>query len=440
MGEAASVRWRLMVYLERTMADATTNRPPATSGASAVRDSPEPVTVSRRFSPKREEVLADLKLIIRLRFIVSPGIFIILAGAGSIGLSQADPLSENQLIVNGVNVLVLLALNLTYLQLLKRLSNIGRLIIFQLFVDVIHFSLTIYKTGGVVSPFSFLYFMVIFSASLLVSGRATWLIAGVSAIAYSAIGLLESFGLVNHQSYFSPLAGLETDRSFVVLVWSFSLFSFFIFAVFASYLTGLIRRRQRELARSNADLDRQVQTLELLSRTSNALNHHQSVREVAHHILGELLGFLGLDRALLYLNADDRELQLLLVKRQRDIRAEAEGRNAPGDPPRAEPVKIPLTEEAGVTARAALRRVAYNITDPENTPGINAALAKKIGMNPFAVAPMVVRDHLIGVIGIDRSAAGGPIADEEFRVLRLFANAAAMTIDGLTPRQTTATT
>ena len=68
---------------------------------------------------------------------------------------------------------------------------------------------------------------------------------------------------------------------------------------------------------------------------------------------------------------------------------------------------------------------------PEESPYINRELALKIGLNPFALAPMVLRDTVVGVIGIDRSFKNGSITEEEFRILQVFANQAAITIKSL---------
>jgi GAF domain-containing protein len=96
-------------------------------------------------------------------------------------------------------------------------------------------------------------------------------------------------------------------------------------------------------------------------------------------------------------------------------------------------VAIPLQEEAGLTARSAVLQEPYNIVDPESSPHINRELARKIGLNPFAIAPMVVRGKTVGVIGIDRSKDNGAIQNEEFRVFQVFANQAAITLRSVAP-------
>ncbi len=366
---------------------------------------------------RREEALRNLRLIIRIRWIVSPVIFLIMFVATLLGISAQAAFSENQLIVNGINLFAILGLNLIYGVLVKRIRNLQPLVLFQLLIDVFHFTLTIYKTGGVASPFSFLYFLVIFATSILLSGKATYLVAGIASIFYSAIIVGELFSVIPHQDFFSPFQGLHQNQSYLALSWSFSVFSYFAFAVLASYLTGLIRNREAKVREVNAVLDKKVSTLLLLFRTSRALNTYDSVGKVVEIILSELLDFLSLDRAILYLNVKNEYLQLYMAK----TRSGQAGLN----------IKIPLKEEAGLTARAALHKQAFNIQRPADSPYINRELAERIGLNPFALAPLVLRNKAIGIIGIDRGTQDGMITEEEFQILQIFANQAAITIASL---------
>jgi len=126
--------------------------------------------------------------------------------------------------------------------------------------------------------------------------------------------------------------------------------------------------------------------------------------------------YFNLDRVLLYLAQADR---LVLAREFYHPRLEDRVDRAHLQ------VEIPLRPDAGVTARCALERRAENVRDPENHPLINQELARRIGINPFAVAPMVARDELVGVIGVDRKFELGVIDDDELHVLIAFADQAA---------------
>ena len=384
------------------------------------------------------ETRANISLIVRIRYIVSPSVFVILAVASLAGFSRQSSFSENQLIVNGVNLAVLLLLNVIYLTLSRRLTNLRPLVIFQLLIDVIHITLTVYKTGGVASPFGFLYFFVIFEAAILRGGRTTYVIAAISAALYSLTSLFERLGWLPAQEFFSPLVGLTGNDRFLILSWAFAVASYFGFAALAGYLTSLLASRRRRLQQAYVVLTSRHETMMLLHRTTAALSSFETPSEIADSILGELLAHQKLDRALLYRVADGNMLSLYMVKERRadgtafdtyDSTSATGLRDSVG----GLKVMIPIREGAGLTARAAMLQEPYNITDPENSPHINKALARTIGLNPFALAPMVVRGKTIGVIGIDRGSASGGIRNEEFRVFQVFANQAAITMYGVEP-------
>ncbi len=371
------------------------------------------------FQDPKEEILRNLRLIIRIRWFVSPSIFIIIIVAGAFGLTKTSFLSENQLIVNGINLAVILVMNIVYVVLVRKIKNLGPLVLFQLIIDVVHFSLTIYKTGGITSPFSFLYFLVIFSAGILVTGKTSYIIAGMCSALFTLIIVGINRGIIPNQDFFSPFSGLDRNNSYIILSWSFSIFSFFSFAALAAYLSNLLHKRQIRLRESNSVLQRKNKTMLLLYRTSEALNTYKTVANVVDYILNQLVSHLQLDRALLYFNIKNEYLHLYQTK---TTGSQTENGLA---------VTMPLRDDAGLTARAALLKEAYNITDPENSPHINKELAKKIGLNPFALAPLVIREKVVGVIGIDRNMKNGSITEEEFSILKMFANQAAITIDSL---------
>jgi hypothetical protein len=370
----------------------------------------------------REETRRTLRQVIRIRFVVVPAVLLLVAASALAGFTRGAGFSAGSLPLHALNAAIVIGLNAVCLGLVGRARDLRLLVLFQLAIDALNFTFTVYKTGGVASPLSFLYYGVIFAAGLLLGVRGTFLVAGVCAGLYLAVVGFEFFHLLPHQSYFLPLAGLDLVPAYVALSVLFTLFSLALIAFLASYLSAEQRRRNRSIRLANKRLAKQIATFQLLQRTTKALNSSQRIREVADAILGELLDFLRLDRALLYLNRDGKTLRLFMVK----YRA--------GPPPTGQHVprvSIPLREGAGLTARVAIRRTPMNVRRPQDSPFINRDLQKRIGTNPFAIAPLVVGKKLIGVLGVDRSLGSGVISDEEFQVLKIFAGQAAIAINGL---------
>jgi K+-sensing histidine kinase KdpD len=370
----------------------------------------------------REETRRTLRLIIRIRFIIVPAVLVLVAAAAFVGFARRAAFTTGSLPLHAVNAAVVIGLNALCLLLVGRVRDLRPLVLFQLAIDALNFTFTVYKTGGVASPLAFLYHGVIFAAALLLGARGTFLVAGVCAALYLGIVGLELLHMIPHQSYFVPLAGLHLIPAYVALSVLFTLFSLALIAFLASYLSAELRRRNRSYRQANARLSKKIAILQLLQRATEALNSSRRVKDVADAILGELLEFLRLDRALLYLNRDGRTLRLFMVKYRSG--SAAAGRRSPR-------ISIPLREGAGLTARVAIRRTAMNVRRPQDSRFINRELQKKIGTNPFAIAPLVVRDRLIGVLGVDRSLVSGEISDEEFQVLKIFAGQAAIAISGL---------
>lgn len=373
----------------------------------------------------RQQLLDSFRLILRLRFLVFPAVLVLVLIASLAGPTRRSLLDGPSLLLHGINAAAVLSLNALALVLVRRVRNLAPLVLFQLAIDALNFTFTIYKTGGAASPLAFLYYGPIFAASILAGARAAFATAGLSACLYAAVVLLEAFGVLPHQRWFPALEGVRSTTSYLALALLFTLFSLAMIAFLATYLARELRRRQKEIVAANAELGRRLRIMHLLHRTTGSLNRSRSVREAADAILGELLSFLDLDRALLYL-AERGSLRLAMVKRR-----------AGGGAPRGGElsVRIPLRPGAGLTARAALERRAYNIRRPAASRHLNRALAERIGMNPFALLPLVVRDRLVGVLGVDRSATFGEIGDEEFRLLEVFANQAAIAIASLRPHR-----
>ena len=256
----------------------------------------------------RDETLRNIRLIIRIRWFVSPSVLLLLLVASAAGLSRQQAFSVDQLVVNAFNTVSVLGLNLLYTRLARRVRDVRPLIYLQLFVDILSFSVTVYKTGGAVSPLTFLYFGAIFAAALLVSGRAAFLTAAFSAGAFTLLMALESGG--GHPA------------------------------------PGLLPRPER------AAQQRRLPAAHLAGHRGLAVRHGPAGR------------------------LPD-----------------------PGDPPQAR------------AAAGGKRRAGPQDPDP--------------------VAPLVVRDKLIGVVGIDRGTQNGWITEDEFQVLLIFANQAAITLSSL---------
>jgi two-component system sensor histidine kinase PilS (NtrC family) len=131
----------------------------------------------------------------------------------------------------------------------------------QICWDLLFAGCLIYLTGGIASQFSFLYILIIFSASFFLSRRDVFVVASAAAILYGSLIDLQYYrilpalpGLAQH----FPIAGREALNAIF-----HNVTAFFLVAFLSSLLTE--RLRLSEQARKQREID--YEELEHLNRT-----------------------------------------------------------------------------------------------------------------------------------------------------------------------------
>jgi len=366
----------------------------------------------------RTELIKKIRWLIRVRYAVSAGVVVMMFFTAWQGLTRQQALDRASVLATLITGGVATVLNVLYFVQLRRQRNLKAFVMLQLVVDVLIFSSYVYRSGGVTSPFTFLYLLPIIASAMLVSGRGSLGVAAISSTAFGAMAVAGALGLMDHVSYFVALDSFARKWSYITLMLLVNTAAFFTVAAVSIFLMRTVRAKTDELTTANRLLDRKAQLLRMLYQVSRSAVDAQDSDEVIERIGHLLVTGLNLDRALLYL-ADEGRGKLVLAREFYHPRLE-------GKIDRTHlQVEIPLEADAGVTARCALEQRAENVSDPESHPLVNRALARRIGINPFAVAPLVARGELIGVIGADRKQNLGVIDDDDFRVLIAFADQAA---------------
>lgn len=377
-------------------------------------------------SDSREELKKKVAWIIRIRFVVNPAVFLLMLITNWQGLTKgASALSRETLISTAIVTAVSIALNLLYFLALKRQRfELRKFVFLQLILDVIIFTAYLWRTGGVTSPFGFLYFLPIMGGSILLSPGLGMAMAGITSLVYLLIVILESSGVIPHVSYFVALDQFAQRGSYIVLMIVVNLFAFIVVAGASGFLMRTVQAKARELKESNLVQERKAHLFRMLYQVSEVLQYHQGIDEVLDRICDVLVTDMDVDRALMYVV----EGNVLKLRRLAYHQRVSPGERTPLR------VEIPLDAKDGLTARAALENQAYNVTEPTSQEGINVELAKQIGMNPFALAPMTFRGKVLGVLGIDRSRDHAAIGDDEFDILNIFARQAGQTLAAVDTR------
>lgn len=90
-------------------------------------------------------------------------------------------------------LVLIMSLNLVYIHLLPYIQDWGRFAVIQTVIDSLGAFLLVYFTGGVVSIFTFVYFVLIFAWTMLLSGHASLYFASLATIFLSVITIASFF-------------------------------------------------------------------------------------------------------------------------------------------------------------------------------------------------------------------------------------------------------
>jgi len=123
---------------------------------------------------------------------------------------------------------------------------------FQIFFDLLLITALVYISGGLQGSFYFLYIFEIIAASIVLSKRAAYLTAALSAIFFGVLVDLMYFRIVPH---FGPESTMEISSGQVInsifIAWS----AFFLVAFLMNNLTGSLQKARDELRLAQKELE-----------------------------------------------------------------------------------------------------------------------------------------------------------------------------------------
>lgn len=149
-------------------------------------------------------------------------------------------------------------LNLFYLLLLKLNVNNTLQLYLQIFGDVIIVTWLVYISGGMVSPFYFLYILPIIISSFLLPPKGLWTVTSVSSLLFGSLVDLMYYKVI------PPYNPIETDIPQELILYNLfiSVFAFFSSAYLSSILTQSLRKADKELQ----IVEQKFKDLEIFSR------------------------------------------------------------------------------------------------------------------------------------------------------------------------------
>jgi PAS domain S-box-containing protein len=91
-------------------------------------------------------------------------------------------------------------------------------------------------------------------------------------------------------------------------------------------------------------------------------------------------------------------------------------------------IEMPLSEETILT-KAVKERRSFNIQNVKEEPLSDIVLTQQLGAQAYAVAPLISRNKVLGVIWVDNHFNRRPILDEDMRFLSAFSNQVASAVE-----------
>src|SRR5687768_4613462 len=140
------------------------------------------------FSKNDPETIRNIYRLITLRFFLVIFCFL---GMYFLNSSKNNFLAETTYRTAYLFLLGLFILNFIYLLIARFLQDYFlAFVITQIFVDLVAETMVIYCTGGLLSIFTFLYFVSILSAGLLISIKVSLFCASIASIGISGIVII----------------------------------------------------------------------------------------------------------------------------------------------------------------------------------------------------------------------------------------------------------
>jgi len=175
---------------------------------------------------------------------------------------------------------------------------------FQIFFDLLLITALVYISGGLQGSFYFLYIFEIIAASIVLSKRAAYLTAALSAIFFGYLVVLMYRRIIPS---FAPEETLEISLGLVInnifIAWS----AFFLVAFLMNYLTGSLKRTKDQLRLTQKELE-----VKKRLAVAGEVSAH-----LAHEIRNPLAAISGSVQVLkdeLGLNGEQKDLMDIIVR------------------------------------------------------------------------------------------------------------------------------
>lgn len=145
-------------------------------------------------------------------------------------------------------------LTIIYSLLLKLIKNLKFLCYLQLTGDLLVESGVIYISGGIESPFPFLYILSIIASSIILYRKGGYIIASLSSILYGTLVNLEFYNILHPLTFYSSGTLLPPVGEAVFYTVFLNISAFYLVAFLSGYLSEKLKKTGEELEEKSEDL------------------------------------------------------------------------------------------------------------------------------------------------------------------------------------------
>ncbi|MBI5182856.1 MAG: PAS domain S-box protein [Nitrospinae bacterium] len=202
---------------------------------------------------KREPSFSDKDLLFRIKVLMILRVVVITVLLGTVVIFQYRvgqlPFILSITILIGITYL----LTIFYALLLGLIKDLRVFCYIQTIGDLLVETGVIYITGGIESPFSFLYILTIITASIVLYRPGSYIIASLASILYGTFIDLEFYNIIHPLRYY-PKAPISCEPSYLFYIVLINISAFFLVAFLSGYLSERLKKVREELKEKSGDL------------------------------------------------------------------------------------------------------------------------------------------------------------------------------------------
>ncbi len=201
------------------------------------------------------------------------------------------------------------------------------------------------------------------------------------------------FGYITLHHANHSLRLLENDREFLRSI--------------RSLISVALRR-----VHTDRKLNNRIEELEMLNRISYTMNSSLNVQETIEVVMDAVIELTHADRAIMYLRDDDEiHFTPVIGRGIEDVT-----------------LNFSVKAEESIFSHVVRTREAITVEHPMNDSRVNKEHAARVRTKAFVIAPMMINEEVIGIIGVDNLHSGRSVAGIDVDLLMTLANQVAIAL------------